>query len=78
MWLGGAISWTLSLCWKVLTVAAAVSAWHETGWPFAAGLIVLTVASALPLFADSVLTRADRTRVKALSGRARRTVPDIH
>jgi hypothetical protein len=72
MWLGGALSWTLSLAWKLLTAFTAVVAWHETGGPFLAGLVALTVASAIPLFAAAVLDRVDNP---AGTGRLRAALP---
>jgi hypothetical protein len=75
MWLGGAISWTLSLVWKVLTVIAIAVAWHEAGGPFLAGLLVLTIASAAPLFAPAVLDRVTHAHENARPAQVRRTVP---
>ncbi len=65
MWLGGAISWTLSLLWKLLTVVATAFAWHEAGGPVLAGLLALTIARAAPPFAPAVLDRVTRASENA-------------
>jgi hypothetical protein len=63
MWLGGATSCGLSLLWKLLMVGAAVMACYKTPSPFLFGLLTLSLASFVPLFASAVLDRVnDRSK----------------
>ncbi len=75
MWVGGSISWTLSLIWKLLIVIGTAVAWHDAGGPFLAGLVVLRIASVAPLFAPAVLDRVTHANENPRIAQVRRTVP---
>lgn len=71
IWLGGYIAWTLSLLWKFVGIVAAASACFMASGAFTAGLLVLSTASLLPLFAVAVLTRAERPSRRSAARRLR-------
>jgi hypothetical protein len=62
MWLGGGISWTLSVMLKLLCVVVTAIACYRAPGPFVVGLLALTLGSLVPLFAPAVLDRvSDRS-----------------
>jgi hypothetical protein len=71
MWLGGNISWTLSLLWKLFSVAAAAAACLQAPGLLTAGPLALSLASTAALFARAVLDRVDWRRQSAATPRAR-------
>ncbi|HXW46250.1 MAG TPA: hypothetical protein VEL03_15795 [Streptosporangiaceae bacterium] len=57
MWLGGGYSWTLSVVWRLLSVVVSADACFRAPGLYVFGLLALTLASLLPLFAAAVLDR---------------------
>jgi hypothetical protein len=57
MWLGGAMSWTISLLCSLVTVAAAASTFYQAPSLYLFGLTALSLAGVVPLFASAVLDR---------------------
>jgi hypothetical protein len=72
MWLGGGLSWSLSLLWKLASVGAIAVACYRTPSPFLFGLLALTIAGVVPLFAPAVLDRVDNSGRQPRSWRGSR------
>jgi hypothetical protein len=71
IWLGSAVAWSLSLMWQLLLLVVTVNACWRTPDPALFGLVALTLASLVPLFAWAVLDRVSR-RVEHKTLRAMR------
>jgi hypothetical protein len=57
MWVGGAISWSLSVLWQLVLLVVTVNACWRTPNPALFGLLALVLAGLVPLFAAAVLDR---------------------
>jgi hypothetical protein len=68
MWLGGSISWGLSLLWKL--GAACVIGCYQAPSPFMFGLLALSLAGLVLLFTPAVLGRIDSSARRLPSWRA--------
>lgn len=60
IWLGGALAWSLSLLWQLLLLVVTVNACYRTRDPAMFGLLALSLASLVPLFASAVLHRVNQ------------------
>jgi hypothetical protein len=75
MWLGGNISWGLSLLWKLGATAAAAAACYQTPIPFNFGLLALSLAGVVLLFTPAVLERVDNSGRRLRSWRTAGRLP---
>ena len=73
MWLGGGYSWTLSVVGRLLFTVATVYGCYHAHDLFAFGLLALTLASLVPLFAAAVLDRVTDRSYKFTIPRAVRS-----